>query len=212
VFGALACRPGCAPQLHCACLMSMGRLPAQLPSCILSPWPGSRETLPLRFSRAWPSTAPLRRFRGESWRWWLAHMGSHGKCETSARASATGEIHRLYKRPLPRRTSLLRLHCFSTKSRERPAVCWGVVSSETRSSPAGFLSIPLAQIWSDAAPHLVPRWDSRRWSFSSFVFLGSGGARGGAAFYCVWEEEERELHWGWDALADQHVWCCQQCC
>ena len=46
----------------------------------------------------------------------------------------------------------------------------------------GFLSIPPARIWSDAAPHLVPSWDSGRRSSSSFVFLGSGGARGGAVY------------------------------
>jgi hypothetical protein len=31
-------------------------------------------------------------------------------------------------------------------------------------------------------PHLVPSWDSGRWSSSSFVFLGSDGARGGAVY------------------------------
>jgi hypothetical protein len=37
VFGALARQPGYALELQCACLMSMGRLPARLPGCISVP-------------------------------------------------------------------------------------------------------------------------------------------------------------------------------
>jgi hypothetical protein len=72
-----------------------------------------------------------------SGRFVAAAASSRGKCEISTRASSTGAIRHLYKCPLPRRAPLLRLHYFSTKSRERPAVCWGVVSGEAAFFPGG---------------------------------------------------------------------------
>jgi hypothetical protein len=77
ILGALGRRPGCAPQLQCACLMSIGRLPAQLSGCISVPsaWLQGNAP-PFCFSRASPSVALLGRFQGDSWQWQLACAGS----------------------------------------------------------------------------------------------------------------------------------------
>jgi hypothetical protein len=122
--------------------------------------------------------APPWRFWSSSWRRRMARAGSRGKYETSARAFAPGEIRRLYKLPFPPSSPFL-LH--QNPMRDRWCVeVW--CPARWRSFPVGFVSVPKARVWSDAALHRHPSWDFGRWSSSSFIFVGSVGARGGGVY------------------------------